>query len=86
MNVNTTTKCIVEGAFLNHLTHTQHLGKECAKKMLGNRDETGIVKEVIALVSEINITAVTFQNLPKSISRVIIKYYHSQVTRMKQQD
>lgn len=60
------------GAFPNHIISTQHLGKECIKKILDNKDETDPTKNAIELASEIKIAVVSFQNLPKHISPMAI--------------
>ena len=62
----------MRGAFPNHMISTQHLGKECMQKILGNKFDEDDKKEAIELASEIKIAVVSFQNLPKGTSPMAI--------------
>ena len=53
-------KCLIEGAFLNHIACAQHLGKECMKKALDDRDKKNKAKEATELASEIKIAVIAF--------------------------
>ena len=72
LNINTTRKCIMGGAYPNHIISTQHLGKECIRKILDNKDESDPSKEAIECALEIKIAVVSFQNVPKKISPMAI--------------
>ena len=60
LNISATRKCIMGGAFLNHMISTQHLGKEYVKKILENKDESSSNKDTIELASEIKIAITSF--------------------------
>ena len=72
LNINTTRKCIMGGSFPNHMISTQNLGRECIKKILDNKDEKDINKNIIDLAKEIKIAVVSFQNVPKQVSPMAI--------------
>ena len=72
LNINTTRKCIMGGAYPNHIISTQHLGKDCIRKILDNKDESDSTKDAIELASEIKIAVISFQNIPKHISPMAI--------------
>ena len=72
LNINTTRKCIMGGAFPNHMISTQHLGKDCIRKILDNKYDENDKKDPIELATEIKIAVISFQNLPKHLSPMAI--------------
>lgn len=70
LNINAARKCVMGGSCPNHMISTQHLGKDCIRKILDNASDDK--HQAIELASEVKIAVISFQNLSKTLSPMSI--------------
>ena len=69
LNINTTRKCIMGGAFPQHVIATQHLGKYDVTKLLENKKDKDNAHPILC-AQEVKIDVMCFQNVEADISLI----------------